>query len=90
MLTNAMDNTVRIWDVRPYVQGERLTRIFTGASHNFERNMLRCGWGYNDKLISAGSADRVLYVWDVDSGKLKHRLGGHQGSVNDIQIHPHE
>jgi Prp8 binding protein len=83
MLTNAMDNTVRIWDVRPFVEGERLTRIFTGASHNFERNTLRCGWGYNDKLITAGSADRVLYIWDVDSGVLKHRLGGHQGSVND-------
>ena len=66
----------------------RLVKTFTGASHNFERNLLRCGWGNNDKLVTAGSADRVVYVWDAESGEVKHRLGGHQGSVNDSQLHP--
>lgn len=59
-----------------------------GGSHNFERNLLRCGFGFNDKLVSAGSADRVLYVWNTETGEIKHRLGGHHGSLNDGQVHP--
>jgi Prp8 binding protein len=62
--------------------------VFLGGSHNFERNLLRCGFGFNDKLVSAGSADRVLYVWNTETGEIKHRLGGHHGSLNDGQVHP--
>jgi Prp8 binding protein len=90
LLTNGMDNTVRMWDVRPFVEPNtsRLKRVFLGGSHNFERNLLRCGFGYNDKLVTAGSADRVLYVWNAETSEIKHRLGGHHGSLNDAQVHP--
>jgi len=30
VLTNSMDNTLRIWDVRPFVQGERCVKVITG------------------------------------------------------------
>ena len=84
-----MDNTVRMWDVRPYVSnGSRMVRMFTGVSHNFEKNLLRCGWNGDDSLVTAGSADRTVNIWEADTGKLKHRLGGHSGSVNDVQLHP--
>lgn len=32
MLSNAMDNTLRIWDIRPYAPQERCVKIFTGIS----------------------------------------------------------
>lgn len=86
LLSNAMDNTVRLWDIRPFVaQGNsnRMVRFFTGSSHNFEKNLLRCGWSGDDSLVTAGSADRTVNVWETDTGKLKHRLGGHTGSVNE-------
>lgn len=89
LLSNGMDSTVRMWDVRPYVaSGNRMVRLFTGASHNFEKNLLRCGWSGDDSLVTAGSADRTVNIWEADTGKLKHRLGGHTGSVNDVQMHP--
>lgn len=42
VLTNAMDNTLRIWDVRPYVSGEeRCVKIITGESM-IERRLHCC------------------------------------------------
>ena len=40
------------------------------------------------KYISAGSADRTTNIWEVSTGVLKHRLGGHTGSVNETALHP--
>ena len=36
-LSNAMDNTLRIWDVRPFATGDRCVKIITGHKHNFEK-----------------------------------------------------
>jgi Prp8 binding protein len=78
--------------VRPFVVGKngntRLEKTLMGASHNFEKNLLRCAWNHDDTLVSAGSADRIAYVWNVESGQLVHRLGGHHGSINETSFHP--
>ena len=37
VLTNAMDNSLRIWDIRPFVTSERCVKILTGHHHNFEK-----------------------------------------------------
>lgn len=44
LLSNSMDNTLRIWDVRPFAPVERCVKIFSGHQHNFEKNLLRCAW----------------------------------------------
>jgi len=88
LLSNSMDYTVRAWDLRPYVMGPRWVRTFTGATHNFEKNLLRCCWSKDDSSVSAGSADRFVYIWDFDSQEIVSRLGGHMGSVNETSLHP--
>ena len=37
ILTNSMDNTLRVWDVRPYAPQERCLKMITGHHHNFEK-----------------------------------------------------
>ncbi len=37
-------------------------------------------------FVTAGSADRTVNVWNAENGELVHRLGGHQGSVNEVCI----
>ena len=37
VLSNAMDNTLRVWDVRPFVTTDRCVKIITGHKHNFEK-----------------------------------------------------
>ncbi|GJQ13408.1 hypothetical protein GpartN1_g5199.t1 [Galdieria partita] len=93
LCSNSMDNTIRIWDVRPFFEGsdeERCLTILHGASHSFERNLLRCRFSSDGTLAGAGSADKFVYIWDVDSGELQYALPGHDGSVNDIAFHPNE
>ncbi|PFH34086.1 U5 snRNP-specific protein [Besnoitia besnoiti] len=102
LLSNGMDHTVRVWDIQPFVQGgKRHVAALRGASHNFEKNLLRVCWSADEKLCSAGSADRHVCVWDVEEvlrekGKnqaaspLLYRLPGHSGSVNDVCFHPTE
>ena len=75
VLTNAMDNTLRIWvghnfiishkllkyflqDVRPFCTGERCVKVFTGHSHNFEKNLVHCAWSPDGALVAAGSSDK--------------------------------
>jgi len=89
LLTNGMDNTVRSWDVRPFVPGDtRAVRVFLGAQHNHEKNLLRCAWGPDGRQATAGSSDWLVHVWDVGTGKIAYKLPGHRGSVNEVDFHP--
>ncbi|XP_063903717.1 U5 small nuclear ribonucleoprotein 40 kDa protein [Zophobas morio] len=90
LLSNSMDNSLRIWDVRPYAPQERCVKVFTGHQHNFEKNLLRCSWSKDGSKVSAGSADRFLYIWDTTSRRIVYKLPGHNGSVNDVDFHPTE
>eukprot|EP01117_Protostelium_nocturnum_P004182 TRINITY_DN1548_c0_g1_i1.p1 TRINITY_DN1548_c0_g1~~TRINITY_DN1548_c0_g1_i1.p1 ORF type:complete len:359 (+),score=112.43 TRINITY_DN1548_c0_g1_i1:78-1154(+) len=91
LLTNAMDNTIRIFDMKPYVRGDRCIRVFDqDVKHNFEKNLLRCSWSPNGDRISAGSAERTVNVWETHSKKLLYKLPGHNGIVNDVDFHPDE
>lgn len=90
LLTNSMDNTLRVWDVRSLTSGSRCRQVLTGSHHSFEQLLLRSRWSPDGKWIGSGSSDRFVYVWDAKSGQLTYKLPGHQGSVNDVSFHPHE
>mmetsp|Transcript_1901 Transcript_1901/g.2956 ORF Transcript_1901/g.2956 Transcript_1901/m.2956 type:complete len:357 (-) Transcript_1901:580-1650(-) len=90
LLSNSMDNTMRVWDMRPYAPANRCVKIITGHMHSFEKLLLRCSWSKDGTKITAGSADRMVYVWDVHSCKMMYKLPGHTGSVNDVAFHPTE
>jgi len=87
-LSNSMDGTLRMWDVRPYSPGERCKNVYFGHKHGFEKNLLKCSWSTDDSLIACGSADRLVNVWNVHNRQLVYKLPGHNGSVNDVQFHP--
>ncbi|XP_026754638.1 U5 small nuclear ribonucleoprotein 40 kDa protein [Galleria mellonella] len=90
LLSNSMDNTLRIWDVRPFAPSDRCVKLMSGHQHNFEKNLLRCAWSPDGSKVSAGSADRFLYVWDTTTRRVLYRLPGHNGSLNDVHFHPTE
>uniref|UniRef100_A0A915LBB8 Uncharacterized protein n=1 Tax=Meloidogyne javanica TaxID=6303 RepID=A0A915LBB8_MELJA len=90
VLSNAMDCTARIWDIRPYSTSQRCVKTLSGHQHNFEKNLLRCAWSPDSHRVSCGSSDRFVYVWDVGSRNIAYKLPGHQGSVNAVDFHPTE
>jgi len=90
LLSNAMDLTLRSWDVRPYVKGSRAAGTFTGHQHDFQQNLLRCAWSHDGSKVSAGSSDTYVYIWDTKTSRILYKLPGHKGSVNDVDFHPTE
>nr|CDS29015.1 U5 small nuclear ribonucleoprotein 40 kDa [Hymenolepis microstoma] len=90
LLSNSMDNTLRIWDVRPYAPPERCTKILYGHMHTYEKNLLRCAWSTDGQYVTCGSGDRYVHVWDVKTRNLIYKLPGHSASVNETAFHPLE
>ncbi|KAI9486792.1 MAG: U5 small nuclear ribonucleoprotein 40 kDa protein [Benjaminiella poitrasii] len=90
LLTNAMDNTVRLWDIKPFAPADRCLKIFEGAPHGYEKNLIRPCWSTDGSQIACGSADRSVVIWEVSSRKILYKLPGHKGCVNDVDWHPKE
>lgn len=43
----------------------RCEKVLYGHQHSFEQNLLRCAWSPDGTRVSAGSGDRIVYLWDV-------------------------
>ena len=61
-----------------------------GHRHTMEKMLLRCAWSPDQKMVTAGSGDSFVYIWDVATTKLVYKLPGHSGSVNEVAFHPTE
>lgn len=102
LLSNGMDHTVRLWDVQPFLAGQKRQKaVLRGAMHNFEKHLLRVRWSADGCYAVAGSSDRNVCIWDMETipskeqggettRNLLYRLPGHTGSVNDACLHPLE
>ncbi|CAN0548341.1 unnamed protein product, partial [Ectocarpus sp. 12 AP-2014] len=90
LLSNSMDNSVIMWDVRPFVNQNRLEKTFHGIKHGGEKNLLKCAWSPDGEMVSAGSSDQAVHIWDEPSTQELYFLPGHTGSVNEMTFHPTE
>jgi Prp8 binding protein len=90
LLTNSMDMTLIAWDVRPFVTGNRFSKQFEGAQHNLEKTLLKCSWSPDGEMVTCGSSDHVVHIWDVPTMEELYHLPGHAGSVNEVAFHPTE
>ncbi|KAJ2961217.1 hypothetical protein NQZ79_g3531 [Umbelopsis isabellina] len=90
LLSNSMDNTTRMWDVKPFAPADRCVKTFEGAPHGYEKNLIRPCWSPDGNQIASGSSDRSVVIWEVSSRKILYKLPGHKGCVNDVDWHPKE
>jgi|MDTB01.2.fsa_nt_gb Prp8 binding protein len=96
LLSNSMDCSLRSWNIRPFVTGAeaaeqgaaRCEKLMQGVHHGAEKNLLKCSWSPKMDLVTAGSADRMVHIWDVDTCSPAYLLPGHAGSVNEVVFHP--
>lgn len=90
LLSNAMDGTMRLWDIGSFCKGERQKQVYSGIQHNMELNLIRCNWSPEGRLVCSGSADGQVYIFDRQTAKMVYMLPGHKGSVNEVDMHPTE
>ncbi|KZT29477.1 WD40 repeat-like protein [Neolentinus lepideus HHB14362 ss-1] len=93
LLSPSFSSQVIIHDVRPFSPSPtRIHRILTGAPAGFENTLLKGAWSRDDggRRVAVGGADRMVCIWDVESGKLQYKLPGHKGTVTAVDFHPKE
>jgi Prp8 binding protein len=92
LLSNGMDNVLKSWDLGSFVEegAHRQVGEFQGFAHTVDSAALRCAWSADGEMVSCGSGDRLVHIWDVPSGEELYTLPGHQGTVNEVIFHPRE
>ncbi|KAI8324673.1 U5 small nuclear ribonucleoprotein 40 kDa protein [Martensiomyces pterosporus] len=91
LVSTSLDNTVRLWDLRPYSSSpNRCERVFAGAPHGYEKNLIKPAFDKDEAMVASGSADRTLTIWSMRTGETKFKLPGHKGCVNQVDFHPQE
>jgi WD40 repeat protein len=95
LLSPSLSSQTLIHDVRPFSPSPtRVHRVLTGAPAGFEHTLLRGAWskspGDEGKRVAVGGADRMVCVWDVESGRVVYKLPGHKGTVTSVDWHPKE
>lgn len=72
LLSNAMDNSLRIWDVRPYAPTDRCLKVFSGHTNNFEKVFIFNKFIY---ILNLFSCDMFQFVVDrIYCAVLGHRM----------------
>lgn len=88
LLSNSRDGSLKIWDIRHFVEDNRCLKTLRGISHNYEHNLLKAAWRPDSTHVTAGSADHFVNIWDLSSALPPQKLGGHHGSVNEVVFSP--
>ena len=58
--------------------------LFYPFQHGGEKNLLKCAWAPDGEMVSAGSSDQAVHIWDEPSTQELYFLPGHTGSVNEV------
>ena len=97
LLSNSMDGSMRSWDIRPFVGTDvngnpkkRHCKTFLGSTHNAEKGLLNCAWSSDGNMVTGGSADKAVHIWDELTSEELYYLPGHKGCVNSVVFHPNE
>lgn len=56
------------------------------SQHGGEKNLLKCAWAPDGEMVSAGSSDQAVHIWDEPSTQELYFLPGHTGSVNEVSF----
>ncbi|KAF9226804.1 WD40 repeat-like protein [Gyrodon lividus] len=93
LLSPSFSSQTIIHDIRPFSPSpSRIHRVLQGAPAGFENTLLKGAWSKDDdgRRVAVGGADRMVCIWDVESGRVLYKLPGHKGTVTSVDFHPKE
>ncbi|PFH50425.1 hypothetical protein AMATHDRAFT_193270 [Amanita thiersii Skay4041] len=93
LLSPSLSSQVIIYDTRPFAPSPtRIHRTLQGSPAGFENTLLRGAWSKDDggQRVAVGGADRMVCIWEAESGKILYKLPGHKGTVTAVDFHPRE
>jgi len=93
LLSPSFSSQTIVHDVRPFSPSlARIHRVLQGAPAGFENTLLKGAWSRDDdgKRVAVGGADRMVCIWEVESGRVLYKLPGHKGTVTAVDFHPKE
>ena len=79
LLTGGSDRTVRLWNAKA---GGEAIQTYTEHSHE----VLALDISRDNARFVSGGGDKSIFVWDVASGSVVRRFGGHMGKINDVKL----
>lgn len=93
LVTGSNDEHIRIYDLKKRKElGTLLSHQGTVTSLKFSRDVNEDGPGKrtekNGRWLLSGSEDGKINIWRTKDWELFGTLKGHQGRVNDLDIHP--
>jgi Prp8 binding protein len=77
LLSPSLSSQTIIWDIRPFSPApNRIHRVLQGAPAGFENTLLKGAWSRDDggRRAALGGADRMVCIWEVDSGKILYKV----------------
>ncbi|KAG7996464.1 hypothetical protein I3843_01G160800 [Carya illinoinensis] len=105
IFTGGIDNDIKVWDLRKGEVTMTLLGhqdMITGMQLSPDGSYLLvngmdcklCIWDMRpyarQNRFTAGSSDRMVYIWDMTSRRILYKLPGDTGSVNECVFHPSE
>lgn len=78
LLSPSFSSQTIIHDVRPFAPTpNRVHRVLQGSPAGFEQTLLRAAWSRDDggSRVAVGGADRMVCIWEVESGKILYKVG---------------
>ncbi|KIM52636.1 hypothetical protein SCLCIDRAFT_140740 [Scleroderma citrinum Foug A] len=93
LLSASLSSQTIVHDVRPFSPApSRIHRVLHGVPAGFENTLAKGAWSKDDggRRAALGGADRMVSIWDVESGSILYKLPGHKGTVTCVDFHPKE
>lgn len=91
LITGSQDRTIKYWHVAAVNfdnpdESYHVRALYTQQAHDKDINTIAVA--PNDKLFATGSQDKLVKVWNVDSGALVGTCKGHKRGVWCVQFSP--
>jgi serine/threonine protein kinase/Tol biopolymer transport system component len=84
-LATISDDTVWLWDVD---SGQRQQKLFDQPIAGVDQGITSVAFSPDGLILAAGSDDKLVRLWDVETGQLLKTLDAHGDSVKTVVFSP--